>query len=271
MRLPSVFNPGPRLRIFAAMTIASTAIISFISIKHLAEYAGFGEFSWLFPLTLDAVAAFGMDLWVRQSPAWRQARALALVAILGSLAANITDHWVSTGAVLPAVLGAVPPAFLAALLAVLHKHASGTTSVRSGPDIAVRDATWRALAQGPRYRTVDTGPQTYVVPVRLWSLNSTADLHGPEVGPMLRDRTTKQRPPDRSSQTAAVRQAPVPRGARSGGPDDDVIVKALRDHAAYHSGRLPSKREVMTVHSVGSGRALRLLALAKETEVPTDG
>jgi hypothetical protein len=262
MRLPSVFDPGPRLRIFAAITIASAAVISFESLKHLAEYAGFGHFAWLFPATLDAVAAFGMDLWVTRSPAWKQARALALAAIGGSLVGNIADHWISQGTILPAVLGAVPPGMLAALLAVLHRHASGTavrqeaeatgtaTAVRS----AVRDAIWSSLPQSRPVRTIGftgTGPTTYMVPVRLWSLDPAAGLHGPEVGPMIRDRQTVQR---------------KPRPVRSGGPADDVLVKSIRD-TQRATGVWPSKRVVMDAHPVGSGRALRLLALAKETEV----
>jgi hypothetical protein len=259
MRLPSVLDPGPRLRIFAAITITATAVISFDSIRHLAEYAHFGKLAWIFPLTLDAVAAFGMDLWVTRSPAWKQARALALAAIIGSLIGNVVDHWISSKDLLPAVLGAVPPGMLAALLAVLHRHASGTASVRSGPDTAVRDAVWRSLPQADRYRfggpsepvrstvpgRVDLGPVPSVVPVPVHTEVRTA--------------------PVRSQKVRADRELV----RRSGGPADDVIIKAIRDQAAG-TGRLPSKREVMAEHGVGSGRALRLLALAKETTTTTE-
>jgi hypothetical protein len=273
MRLPSVFAPGPRLRIFAAITIASAAVISFESLKHLAEYAGFGHFAWLFPATLDAVAAFGMDLWVTRSPAWKQARALALAAIGGSLIGNIADHWISQGTVLPAVLGAVPPGMLAALLAVLHKHASGTASDRSGPDTAVRDAIWSTLPQAAPVRSVGTGPQTYVVPVRLWSLDPAAGLQGPAVGPLLRDRAAVQRRAVREVQDGVIpmpvrRTSATPRQARSAGPADDVIVKWIRNQAL--DGQWPTKRDVMAEHSVGSGRALKLISLAKAPE-ETDG
>ena len=270
MRLPGLLDPGPRLRIFSAITIAATAVISFDSIRHLAEYAHFGKLSWIFPLTLDAVAAFGMDLWVTRSPAWKQARALALAAIVGSLVGNVVDHWISSKDPLPAVLGAVPPGMLAALLAVLHRHASGTAAHRSGPDKAVRDAVWSSLPQGSRYRTVGTGPATYMVPVRLWSLDPAAGLQGPEVGPMLRDRQVvprKPRPVRSEVATLPVRSASTaPRPVRSGGPADDVLVKSIRDQYK-DTGVWPSKRLVMHDHEVGSGRALRLLALARETEV----
>jgi hypothetical protein len=279
MRLPSVFAPGPRLRIFAAITIASAAVISFESLKHLAEYAGFGHFAWLFPATLDAVAAFGMDLWVTRSPAWKQARALALAAIGGSLIGNIADHWISQGTVLPAVLGAVPPGMLAALLAVLHRHASGTAVHRSGPDMAVRDAVWSTLPQAAPSRSVGTGPQTYMVPVRVWSLDQAAGLQGPAVGPMLRDRTGASAFADRlraeelahavqEDRKAAgpVQRTSAPRQARTGGPADDVVVKAIRAIQA-DTGRWPSKLEVMREHApMGSGRALKLINLAKAPE-----
>lgn len=266
MRLPRLLSPGPRLRLFAAVTIASAAVISFESLKHLAEHAGFGHFAFLFPLTLDAVAALGMDLWVTRSPAWKQARALALAAIGGSLVGNIADHWISQGTILPAVLGAVPPGMLAALLAVLHRHASGTASVRSAPDTSVRDAVWRSLPQADRYRFGGPSePVRTVIPI-VDESHLFADQARRSVRPVPPEIPRSR--PVRSEKAPTVR---APRGPRSAGPADDVIVKALRDHAAYHSGRLPSKRDVMAQHSVGSGRALRLLALAKEKEVPTDG
>lgn len=277
MRLPSVFAPGPRLRIFAAITIASAAVISFESLKHLAEYAGFGHFAFLFPLTLDAVAALGMDLWVTRSPAWKQARALALAAIGGSLVGNIADHWISQGTILPAVLGAVPPGMLAALLAVLHRHASGTASVRSGPVTAVRDAVWSTLPQAAPFRTArttGTGPASYMVPDRIWSVDRSAPFEGPAVGPLLRDRTAVQRRAVREVQDGVIpmpvrRTSTTPRQVRSAGPADDVIVKAIRAARAA-DGRWPAKRAVMAEHSVGSGRALKLINLAMAPE-ETDG
>ena len=273
MRLPSVSSARPR--IFAALIIVAAAVISFESLKHLAEYAGFGQLSWLFPVTLDAVAAFGMDLWITRSPAWRKARALALAAILGSLTGNIADHWISQGTILPAVLGAVPPGALAWLLAVLHSHGAGTAAHRSGPDPAVRDAVWSSLPQGSRYRTVATGPSAYMVPVRIWSLDRSAPFEGPAVGPMVRNHGPRPVRSERvrvhavreDREVGPVRQASsAPRAIRSGGPTDDVLVKAIHDQYQL-TGVWPSKRLVMHDHEVGSGRALRLLALAKETEV----
>lgn len=113
-----------RLRALAAVTVAATAAISFTSIQHLAAVNGFGAMSWLFPLTLDAAAAVGLDLWARRARAWREAAGLAMVAVTLSLMANVIDHWLLTGSVLAAVLGAFPPAMLGGLLLVLHRHAT---------------------------------------------------------------------------------------------------------------------------------------------------
>jgi hypothetical protein len=218
-----------------------------------------------------------MDLWVTRSPAWKQARALALAAIGGSLVGNIADHWISQGTVLPAVLGAVPPGMLAALLAVLHRHASGAASVRSGPDAAVRDAVWSTLPQAAPFRTtrtVGTGPASYVVPDRVWSLDRSAPFEGPAVGPLLRDRAAVQRRAVREVQDGVIpmpvrKTSTTPRHVRSAGPADDVIVKDIRASVAG-GGSWPSKRMIMTEYGVGSGRALKLISLAKAPE-ETDG
>jgi hypothetical protein len=109
----------------AAATIACDAVFSYVSTRNLAERFGFGWLSWLFPLCLDATAAVGMELWLSRSPAQRPAKILALSAIALSLAANMADWRLAQNNWGSAVLGAVPPAMLAAQLLVLHKHDSG--------------------------------------------------------------------------------------------------------------------------------------------------
>lgn len=268
-RLPNPFAPTTRLRIFAAVTIGSAAAISFESIRHLAETAGFGTFSWLFPATLDAVAAYGMDLWVRRSAAWKQARALALAAIGGSLIANIADHWLSQRSILPAVLGAVPPAMLAALLAVAHRHGSGTAEVDRSIDTAVRDAVWRTLPQAPRW-TPDR-PDRYTLPDRIMSLDRSAPLYGPPVGPLAAgplevvrtedqvdptDRVVPLKPVQRK-RTSAARVAGTTRRTASLATDAEIVAW-IKDQGGA------SKRAVMTQFGVGSPKALRLKTLAEE-------
>jgi hypothetical protein len=277
-RLPAL--SVARLRIFAGLTIAAAAAISFESIRHLAVIGGFGTLAILFPLTLDAVAAYGMDLWVRRSPAARQAKWLALSAIFGSLVANVVDHWLTQRAVLGAVLGAVPPGMLAALLAVAHKHASGTEDQTVPFDPAVRDAVWSALPQADRH--VVPPPDRYVLPDRVLGLDRSGPIEGPAVGPMVRrinvptyDELDRQLS-DRGDVVQSLETKLADRGvarrtsaARTPSPavrrttsatvhSDSDIVTWIKDQPS------PTKRAVMAKYSVGSGRALRLIAQAKE-------
>jgi hypothetical protein len=113
-----------RLRGLALITVAGTAWISFSSSQDLAVRAGFGIRAWAFPVCLDAVAAFAVDVWMRRSPAQRSAGTLALTVIGLSLASNVADHYLTAGTILAALLGGIPPAVLAWLLLVLHRHAA---------------------------------------------------------------------------------------------------------------------------------------------------
>jgi hypothetical protein len=130
-RLAERVSQSARLRWMAAATIGCDAVFSYVSTRNLAERFGFGWLSWLFPLCLDATAAVGMELWLSRSPAQRAAKWLALSAIALSLAANMTDWLLAQGNWGSAVLGAVPPAMLAAQLLVLHQHDSQHADRRS--------------------------------------------------------------------------------------------------------------------------------------------
>jgi hypothetical protein len=257
-----------RLRLFAAATIVSAAVISFDSIRHLAESAGFGPLAWLFPLTLDAVAAYGMDLWVRRSAAMKQARALALAAIFLSLAANVADHWLAQRSVLGALLGAIPPAMLAALLSVAHRHGTGVDQQTAGPDPEPATEPDRV----DRYRV----PDHIAVPDRL----DHADPIGPPVGPLLvaagprslvlladeyPDRETMDRvkrtmdQPRKRTSAARTPATTVRRTATVKAPEDQEIV-------SWISGQpdRPTKQQIMDRYPIGSGRALRLRTAAAE-------
>jgi hypothetical protein len=246
----SVAGPVGRLRIFAALTIGSAAAISFDSIRHLAEVAGFGPLSWLFPLTLDAVAAYGMDLWVRRSVAAGPAKWLALAAIFGSLVANVADHYLTQRSVLGGILGAVPPAMLAALLAVAHKHASGTA-----------DQTADRWTAGPLDHPVPIGPMP------LWSMVQFPDgtrAPTPVVHDGLNpdhqdhaelDQTVVPLPRPRRRTSAAGRPREAGTASRTARlhSDEDIRVwiKNQRDR--------PTKKAVMDQFKVGSSKALRLI------------
>jgi hypothetical protein len=256
-RLPAW--PVARLRAFAAVTITSAAVISFDSIRHLAAIYGFSGLSWMFPLTLDAVAAFGMDLWIRESAAMRSARSLALVAIGLSLVANVADHWISQRSVLAAFLGAVPPAMLAALLAVLHRHTAGPVdSGIAGPAVVVPESVPAAVVLVPdeiRFtvpRSVVLGTPSGPVLVPDLAEQAVPDrsisavLDGPVHGPVPRKRTASAS----TKRVAGTISTKV--------PTDREIVAWIADQAGT------TKRSVMTRWSVGSGRALRLMKEATD-------
>jgi hypothetical protein len=255
-----------RLRLFATLPVASAAVISFESVRHLAEIAGFGNLAWLFPLTLDAAVAFGTDLWIRRerSAAMNQARALALVGIVLSLAANVADHWISTRSVLAAVLGAIPPAILAAMLSVLHRHALGES--KAGPPMVPESAVPERTELGPRngadrgrFGRARSGWSDYAEPI------------GPTPEPADRSEITRLvSSPDRPARTAPKRTAAAARTIRprtagnttsSPVPQDSQIVEWIRSESK--SGPV-TKRSVITRWSVGSGRALRLIKEATD-------
>lgn len=129
-------SQNTRLRLMVFVTIAGTGLISYVSTRNLADRWGFGSLSWLYPLCLDAVAAVGMDLWMSGSPAKRAAARLTLTAVALSLAANIAD-WLYVG-VGAAVIGAVPPLMLAALLLTIHVH-SADTATHDGHQVAQQE------------------------------------------------------------------------------------------------------------------------------------
>jgi hypothetical protein len=147
-RLTTRASQQVRLRIMAAATIGCDAVFSYVSTRNLAERFGFGWLSWLFPLCLDATAAVGMELWLSRSPAQRPAKWLAMSAIALSLAANMTDWYLAQNNWGSAVLGAVPPAMLAAQLLVLHKHQAGQPRARRSQPSAAIDQAHPAKRRG---------------------------------------------------------------------------------------------------------------------------
>lgn len=215
-----------RLRLMAFITIADTGLISYVSTRNLAERWGFGSLSWLYPLCLDAVAAVGMDLWMSGSAAKRAAARLTLAAVALSLAANIAD-WLYVG-IGAAVLGAVPPLILAALLLTMHVHSAGTTA--------------RDEHQPPT-------PDARAVPP-----------------PVNQDRPTTAVPVEPlQAEAPRAESEPTPRTRTSRGPiperPDEELVDAIRTRES--SGNQMSKRLVMNEFDVGNNRALRLLKQAR--------
>lgn len=256
-----------RLRIMAFITIADTGLISYVSTRNLAERWGFGALSWLYPLCLDAVAAVGMDLWMSHSPAKRAAKWLALFAVALSLAANVVDWlYVGPGA---AVLGAVPPLMLAALLLTLHRHGAHTptptavsttteqaqdhldTDTMGGPVVPVPVSD--PIARPDQPHPTDQSPLTEQP-----DLVSETDVAGSPVPEPPPDPVpVPRRSPRRSGKGSTAR------GSRKGpkpSVPDDVVVAALREHA-QNGDPLP-RRRVMAMFNMGTNRADRLLAEA---------
>ncbi|GAB3448880.1 hypothetical protein GCM10027436_42760 [Actinophytocola sediminis] len=240
-----------RLRLMAFVTIADTGVISYISTKNLAERWGFGALSWLYPLCLDAVAAVGMDLWMSNSPAKRAAACLSLSAVGLSLAANVADWlYVGPGA---AVLGAVPPLMLAALLLTMHRHAAHTTpSSASSPDAGTG--------------TASVAPVPAAVPVAGGVDRDAEGPHGvadPAASPAAAEptgvRTTRTKSSRSRKSTVADRLRQPRKGPRPDVSDHEVI-KALRERE--QQGEPLSRRSVMAEYRMGTPRATRLIAAA---------
>lgn len=227
--LAKLFTQNSRLRLFALVTLAAAAIVSFTSLRDLAAYAGFGERSWLLPLCVDAVAGLGMEVWLSGSKAWRSGRNLAMAAILGSLAGNGGDWWFKSASFLSAGLGLVPPAALAAVLLVLHRH-------------------WSATGQVAVARTEDE-PSAVPTPV------PAADK--PAVT-ATRKTVTKSQP---SARRIPATPAPTPKTG-----DADKVAQLVK-HARVHG--LPTRREAQALFrqwngvGVGTDKASSLIEQAR--------
>lgn len=107
-----------------AVVAGAAAVLSFASLRDLAELCGFTPgLAWLLPVVIDAGAAAGCLTWLGSAaatPARRFARSLTIVLLASSVAGNAVVHglaayrlapswWlvVAVSAVAPAVLGAV--------------------------------------------------------------------------------------------------------------------------------------------------------------------
>ena len=246
-----------RIRLLAFVTIAVTAVISFSSLRNLADRAGFHDLAWLFPVCLDAVAALGVELWLGNSLARRGARNLALGAIVLSTAGNIYDWGIrsklwTSGLWLAPALGAVPPLGLAFLLLVLHWHSRSTpgpSPARHGSGTAETKSlqTSRGVQDHPAPKTkVDPAPAG----VDLELVPSTGVDGLPT-----------------SVRSARTKRTRVPRRTRVAGtgtgtrvPDPELI-ETIRQ-IERDQGPL-TRRGAMTQFRVGSKKATELLAAAR--------
>ena len=270
-----------RIRVLAAVTIACTGVISFSSLRNLAEHAGFGWLAWLFPICIDCVAALGMDVWLSKSPAYRWGAGLALSAVALSLVGNISDWWIKKGTVLAALLGAVPPAALAFELFVMHRHSRGAphqAGLPEGVTVQLAEEVWRELNHAPTNQPAplerDGDEPTQVAPN---GRVPEPPLVRPTPAPLNDEEPNPVAP--RVNQTGAAVGAPAPpplfpvvNGASQPAqlpvvqPDEEELVQLLRkaDPVGEFSRRM-AERFLTEVagETVGSSRASRLMDAAR--------
>lgn len=244
------------------------AWISFDALHELAEMCGLTDSrAWLWPLSLDAVAALATWVWVSGGPAWRLGRTIALIAIglstvggglATGLAAKVVTamsgpegeavtnpaapHWTIIVAV-----GVIPPIMLALvihMLVVARQRRTGPNRSVNSP--AVSDRTDEELVDDD-VDTVELAAIEASATDRTSDRSTPADQPGPGTEP---DRSTQA--DDQSGES----------GPASGWTDKE-IVDHLRTQIA--AGRKPpSRNSVMTTYGIGADRAKRLRGLATQ-------
>lgn len=247
-----------RIRILASITIAVTAVISFSSLRNLADRAGWGDLSWLFPVCLDAVAALAVELWLSNSPARRGARLLALSAIVLSTVGNVFDWGIRSNlwpvpVWLAPALGAVPPVGLGFLLLVLHVHTRSTPS----PSLARHEPGTTVTKPLRTFR----GPEDHSAPIAHEGASATGmDL----IADLKLDLSTDVSPAVDNSVPPAQRK--IRTASRSSAKrTDEELVALIRDHEQKHGPM--SRRLIMRTHRVGSEKASELQATARNGQV----
>lgn len=250
-------SQGWRIRLLAFVTIAVTAVISFSSLRNLADRAGFHDLAWLFPVCLDAVAALGVELWLSNSPARRGAMTLALGAIVLSTAGNIFDWGIRSklwqpGLWLAPALGAIPPLGLAFLLLVLHRHSRSTPSPsetrhESGTTETKSLQTSRGVQDHPAPKTnVDPAPAD--VDLELVSSTGVDELPTP----VRSSRTKRTRVPRRTKVAGSGT------GTRVSDPE---LIETIRQMES--AGTRLTRRDAMAEFHIGSKKATELITAAR--------
>lgn len=122
-----------------AIVAAAAGMLSFAALRDLAELCGFSRsLAWLLPVVVDAGAAAGSLVWLgghADIRARRFARALALVLLGSSVAANALSHGLAAYGARPhwgvvVLVSGVAPAVLGA---VVHLAALAARGEDSGP------------------------------------------------------------------------------------------------------------------------------------------
>lgn len=246
-----------RIRLLASVTVAVTAVISFSSLRNLADRAGFHDLSWLFPVCLDAVAALGVELWLSNSTARSGARALALSAIVLSTAGNIFDWGIRARAEhvdpewLAPALGAVPPVGLAFLLLVLHSHFRTTP----GPSPARHESGATETESLQHSRGFEDQPAP-----------TSPEAIEPAGVDLQLDLSTDVDELPTAPRSASAKPARVPRRSRGAGTRqaDLEMIETIRRMES--DGTTWTRRGAMAKFHVGSKKASELIAAARNGE-----
>jgi hypothetical protein len=258
--------PKRRLVVLTSITIGVAAIVSFTSIQSLALHAGFGWRSWMYPLLIDAVAAAGYEVWMTRSRARRPAIVLALFAVTLSLIANVSDWWITQGTYEAAVLGAVPPAMLAALLFVVHRHTP--VQVWFDDEPAADEPVVRLVHQVSAERL--TNGRLVPMSAELVHQNTQPLVHGGDGG------SNRAGAPDRDPgapglvepDEPAAPEGPTVSTSPASSPDEEKLIGKLRAHPELDTLTRRSAERLLTGwagEKVGSSRAGRLLSAARSS------
>lgn len=145
----------------AGLVGAATTATSAYSLYELAQACGIpGVLAAALPIALDVSAAVAALVWITEpDPLRRWGRAIAIAALVGSLAGNGVQHAIASGLLavsLPLVL-VVGAAIPASLWATVHLAAMTMTPSKPATHRAKRPASahdaGRALAETPPRRT----------------------------------------------------------------------------------------------------------------------
>lgn len=101
------------------VVIVAAFVLSFSSLRHLGELAGYGALAFLYPISIDAGALATCAAWLHRKS--RQAAVMMWCLIAASVVLNATAHQLDATGSLPAwwlltCIGACPPAIMGTVI-----------------------------------------------------------------------------------------------------------------------------------------------------------
>lgn len=189
----------------------AAAVLSFDSLRALAERAGYGTaLAALLPLAVDAQAVVATRAWLSPATparARRYARTLALSAVAGSVTGNAGEHAMAAAGVaapwwVVVAIASVPPvalaatAHLAALLAVHRPTPDQAEQEAAEPDTSSQPETGTHATEHP------TEPITVRSPERASEQRASAQPSGQSTAQSARTTRSRKRSPKTGTQRA---------------------------------------------------------------------